>query len=91
MVVLEEGSMLTTGHNQYLQPDYLSPLPTTVSTLRRLLYSLFKFSNLFYFVGFGQKVRRENEFLTKVGINMETIKAPEPRYFFPIIFHDFLQ
>ncbi|XP_012538831.1 zinc finger protein Noc [Monomorium pharaonis] len=26
MVVLEEGSMLTTGHNQYLQPDYLSPL-----------------------------------------------------------------
>lgn len=33
MVVLEEGSMLTTGHNQYLQPDYLSPLPTTVSSL----------------------------------------------------------
>lgn len=31
MVVLEEGGMLTTGHNQYLQPDYLSPLPTTVS------------------------------------------------------------
>ncbi|XP_018055701.1 PREDICTED: zinc finger protein Noc [Atta colombica] len=30
MVVLEEGSMLTTGHNQYLQPDYLSPLPTSV-------------------------------------------------------------
>lgn len=30
MVVLEEGGMLTTGHNQYLQPDYLSPLPTTV-------------------------------------------------------------
>ncbi|XP_017790056.1 PREDICTED: zinc finger protein Noc [Habropoda laboriosa] len=29
MVVLEEGGMLTTGHNQYLQPDYLSPLPTT--------------------------------------------------------------
>ncbi|XP_011159577.1 zinc finger protein Noc [Solenopsis invicta] len=28
MVVLEEGSMLTTGHNQYLQPDYLSPLST---------------------------------------------------------------
>lgn len=31
MVVLEEGGMLSTGHNQYLQPDYLSPLPTTVS------------------------------------------------------------
>lgn len=31
MVVLEEGGMLTTGHNQYLPPDYLSPLPTTVS------------------------------------------------------------
>lgn len=30
MVVLEEGGMLTSGHNQYLQPDYLSPLPTTV-------------------------------------------------------------
>lgn len=33
MVVLEEGSMLTTGHNQYLQPDYLSPLSTPVSTV----------------------------------------------------------
>lgn len=33
MVVLEEGGMLTTGHGQYLQPDYLSPLPTTVSDL----------------------------------------------------------
>jgi hypothetical protein len=31
MVVLEGGGMLTTGSNQYLQPDYLSPLPTTVS------------------------------------------------------------
>ncbi|EFN66230.1 Zinc finger protein Noc, partial [Camponotus floridanus] len=30
MVVLEEGGMLTTGHNQYLPPDYLSPLPTTL-------------------------------------------------------------
>ncbi|XP_076762929.1 zinc finger protein no ocelli [Xylocopa sonorina] len=30
MVVLEESGMLTTGHNQYLQPDYLSPLPTTL-------------------------------------------------------------
>ncbi|XP_011698604.1 PREDICTED: zinc finger protein Noc [Wasmannia auropunctata] len=30
MVVLEEGSMLTTGHNQYLQPDYLSPVATSV-------------------------------------------------------------
>ncbi|XP_058788554.1 zinc finger protein Noc-like [Phymastichus coffea] len=30
MVVVEEGSMLTTGPNQYLQPDYLSPLPTTL-------------------------------------------------------------
>jgi len=39
MVVLEEGSMLTTGHNQYLQPDYLSPLPTTVSILRRTWFS----------------------------------------------------
>lgn len=32
MVVLEEGGMLT-GHNQYLPPDYLSPLPTTVSII----------------------------------------------------------
>ncbi|KAJ9574510.1 hypothetical protein L9F63_008318 [Diploptera punctata] len=30
MVVLEGGGMLTTGSNQYLQPDYLSPLPTTL-------------------------------------------------------------
>jgi hypothetical protein len=31
MVVLEGGGMLSTSGNQYLQPDYLSPLPTTVS------------------------------------------------------------
>lgn len=31
MGVLEAGgNMLTSGANQYLQPDYLSPLPTTV-------------------------------------------------------------
>lgn len=43
--------MLTTGHNQYLQPDYLSPLPTTVSirTSEELLLPLkrcFKFAQL---------------------------------------------
>jgi len=32
MVVLETG-MLTSSANQYLQPDYLSPLSTTVSTI----------------------------------------------------------
>lgn len=30
MVVLEGGGMLTAPGNQYLQPDYLSPLPTTL-------------------------------------------------------------
>lgn len=30
MVVLEGGGMLTTNGNQYIQPDYLSPLPTTL-------------------------------------------------------------
>lgn len=31
MVVLESGSMMSSGAaNQYLQPDYLSPLPTTL-------------------------------------------------------------
>ncbi|XP_044737769.1 zinc finger protein Noc [Chrysoperla carnea] len=30
MVVLEGGGMLTSSGNQYLQPDYLSPLPTTL-------------------------------------------------------------
>lgn len=33
MVVLEGGGMLTNSGNQYLQPDYLSPLPTTVSII----------------------------------------------------------
>lgn len=33
MVVLESKGMLTAGSNQYLQPDYLSPLPTTVSNI----------------------------------------------------------
>lgn len=57
MVVLEEGSMLTTGHNQYLQPDYLSPLPTTVSTA----FSVDPPSNFdpfFHFV-FGRKNKRK--------------------------------
>ena len=31
MVVLDNMNMLGSGANQYLQPDYLSPLPTTVS------------------------------------------------------------
>ncbi|KAG8228191.1 hypothetical protein J437_LFUL008629 [Ladona fulva] len=30
MVVLDGGGMLTSGSSQYLQPDYLSPLPTTL-------------------------------------------------------------
>lgn len=30
MVILEGAAMLQVGNNQYLQPDYLSPLPTTV-------------------------------------------------------------
>ncbi|KAF7268181.1 zinc finger protein no ocelli [Rhynchophorus ferrugineus] len=30
MVVLEGGGMLSSAGNQYLQPDYLSPLPTTL-------------------------------------------------------------
>ncbi|KAI4459538.1 zinc-finger protein nolz1-related [Holotrichia oblita] len=30
MVVLEGGGMLSSSANQYLQPDYLSPLPTTL-------------------------------------------------------------
>lgn len=32
MVVLEAKGMLTAGSNQYLQPDYLSPLPTTLDS-----------------------------------------------------------
>lgn len=47
MVVLEEGSMLT-GHNQYLQPDYLSPLPTSVSILCFALH-IFSLAFLFAF------------------------------------------
>lgn len=31
MVVLEDGGMMATNPNQYLQPDYLAPLPSTVS------------------------------------------------------------
>uniref|UniRef100_A0AAG5DEY4 C2H2-type domain-containing protein n=1 Tax=Anopheles atroparvus TaxID=41427 RepID=A0AAG5DEY4_ANOAO len=30
MVILEGTAMLQVGNNQYLQPDYLSPLPTTL-------------------------------------------------------------
>lgn len=58
MVVLEEGSMLTTGHNQYLQPDYLSPLPTTVSTTF-CVDPPSNFDFLFHFVVFGRKNKRK--------------------------------
>lgn len=40
MVVLESKGMLTAGSNQYLQPDYLSPLPTTVSLRSLPLWGL---------------------------------------------------
>ena len=38
MVVLEGNtmSMLTMGNNQYLQPDYLSPNPVTVSFIANI-------------------------------------------------------
>lgn len=45
MVVLEDGGMMTTNPNQYLQPDYLSPLPSSVSCL----LCLEKFMKLFNF------------------------------------------
>ncbi|OWR46666.1 putative zinc finger protein nocA [Danaus plexippus plexippus] len=32
MVVLEDGVMMTTNPNQYLQPDYLTPLPSTLDS-----------------------------------------------------------
>lgn len=38
MVVLEGGGMLSTAANQYLQPDYLSPLPATVSWKSLILF-----------------------------------------------------
>lgn len=55
MVVLEEGSMLTTGHNQYLQPDYLSPLPTTVSIVALYIIPFF-----FFFFYFPVRFRSKN-------------------------------
>ncbi|KPJ03330.1 Zinc finger protein Noc [Papilio xuthus] len=32
MVVLEDGGMMATNPNQYLQPDYLTPLPSTLDS-----------------------------------------------------------
>ncbi|XP_068631125.1 zinc finger protein Noc [Battus philenor] len=32
MVVLEDGGMMTTNPNQYLQPDYLTPLPSSLDS-----------------------------------------------------------
>lgn len=45
MVVLETGaSMVTIGNTQYLQPDYLSPLPTSVSFNRKNIFFSSTFS-----------------------------------------------
>lgn len=52
MVVLEGNtmSMLTMGNNQYLQPDYLSPNPVTVSFMTTfLIYFIWKNSYFGYF------------------------------------------
>lgn len=46
MVVLESEGMLTAGSNQYLQPDYLSSVSTTVSSHHFYFYSFSKKSNL---------------------------------------------
>lgn len=44
MVVLETGgSMVTIGNTQYLQPDYLSPLPTMVGFI-----AFFRKKNFFH-------------------------------------------
>jgi len=70
MVVLEEGGMLTTGHNQYLQPDYLSPLPTTVSIKDILLH----FFHLSFSVGcvsiLAKNVVKRKEITPKMKINV---------------------
>lgn len=61
MVVLEEGGMLTTGHNQYLQPDYLSPLPTTVCIVRIFLHLTPKFELAFVFCCCRRRVLQKNQ------------------------------
>lgn len=49
MVVLETGSpMVTIGNTQYLQPDYLSSLPTTV---REIKLTFFFFEKLIILIG----------------------------------------
>lgn len=43
MVVLETGSpMVTIGNTQYLQPDYLSSLPTTVREIKLIFFFFLK-------------------------------------------------
>lgn len=42
MVVLDGGTMVSLGSTQYLQPDYLSPLPTTVSTFKYFFSNYFQ-------------------------------------------------
>lgn len=59
MVVLEDGGMMTTNPNQYLQPDYLSPLQSSVSlqnfkknlslTKQKKVVLLFNSTLTFYF------------------------------------------
>lgn len=50
MVVLETGSpMVTIGNTQYLQPDYLSSLPTTVREIEKKNFFFLKKFNLMFF------------------------------------------
>lgn len=78
MVVLEGGGMLNSASNQYLQPDYLSPLPTTVSVnfesvrnfflnIRSMMYNYFSpgriYLKLIFHKFFVKKKRVANFFV----------------------------
>lgn len=50
MVVLEGDSMISIGNNQYLQPDFLSPvLPTVSFTYKKKIFAKFNFFKYFYY------------------------------------------
>lgn len=48
-MVVKDGVMVTIGNTQYLQPDYYSPLPTTVNLAA---HKNLNESNLIYFQRF---------------------------------------
>lgn len=87
MVVLEEGGMLTTGHNQYLQPDYLSPLPTVSNTSAQFT---FRFRSILQLLAYESENFTSESEIKPLKLNAVNVKLAEIVGFLYLLSSSFL-